>query len=185
MDITPLSISLILTVLGVLTALIGGRIVLLSDRARKKTLEAIRKGQPTNERGTLITVIFLFCVLFVFTYMIATTQKEGINAVTSLNPGSHFVDRPPFIINVDHNEVAIITKYFWYYDITYHKVTVIPEGHLGFRFSKKGGLPVEVKILYPGIYRIDLDKYRVDLSKVTYIRTWGNKEWDGDRRNKH
>lgn len=185
MDITPTNISLILAFLGFLTALIGGSIILI-DRARKKTLEATRKGQPINKRGTWVTVIFLLCVLFVFVYMIATTQEEGINEVTSLNPGSHFVDRPPFIINVDHNEVAILTKHFWYYDVEYHKVTVIPEGHLGFRFSKKGGLPVEVKILYPGIYRIDLDKYRVALSKLNrYTRTRGNKEWDGDRKNKH
>ncbi len=170
MNITPIDISLILTFLGLLTALIGGGIMSIA-RTRKKTLEATRKGQPTNKRGTWVTVIFLFCVLFVFTYMIATTQEEGINTLTSLDPGSYFVDRPPFIINVDHNEVAIITKYFLYYDITYHKVTVIPKGYLGFKYTNRDGIWCSHEILQPGIYRIDLDKYEVDVFKEFHIST--------------
>ncbi len=115
-----------------------------------------------------VTVVFLLCVLFVFIYVIATTQEEGINTVTSLNPGSHFVDRPPFIVNVDHNEVAILTKYFWYYDITFHKVTVVPNGSLGFVFIENNEKRiVHHRTLEPGTYRIDLDKYKVTLFDMT------------------
>jgi len=119
--------------------------------------------------------------------MIATTQEEGINAVTSLYPGSHFVDRPPFIINVDNNEVAIITKYFWYYDITYHKATVIPKGSFGFKYFNRNGIRSGV-ILQPGTHTIDPNKYEVEIFKWNMdpqIFVFGDKEWDGDHRNKH
>ena len=164
MELTAETFSLIIIVRSSISASIAGYTLLLTRR--KKNLESKRDSGPTNKRGTWVTVIFLLCVLSVCLYIQITTPEEGINNVTSLCPGSHFVDRVPFIVNVDRNEVAILTKHFWYYDIEYHKVTVISRGYLGLRYTNKNGIWCIHEILQPGIYRIDLDKYKVNLFKM-------------------
>jgi len=153
--------SLIVIIISIIPALIVGYKLLIPRR--RKTSES---SGPTNKRGTWITVIFLLCVLSVFTYIHLTTPEEGINNVTTLHHGSHFLDRVPFIVNVDHDEVATLTKHFWYYDIEYHKdvvFTIIPQGWVGFRYTDENGI---YEILRPGRYKIDLDKYEVDMFKI-------------------
>ncbi len=139
---------------------IAGSIVIVNLVKDKDEKEII--NQPINKKGTRVVVVFLFCVLSFFIYMFMSAE-EGIDNITILQPGHHFVTRPPFIVKVDHDEVAMLTKYIWYYDIIYHKVTVIPKEHVGFIRSKKGSIK---DFLRPGIYRINQDKYEVEIFKM-------------------
>jgi len=82
---------------------------------------------PTNVKSNWIIVIALLCILFGFIYYTITTPEEGIGNVTFLKSGSHFLDRPPFIVNVKNGQVVKATKYFWYYNIQIYDVDKRPK----------------------------------------------------------
>lgn len=91
-----------------------------------------------------------------------------------LDPGYHLVDKWPFIVTVPVGKIGVLRDGGYYYHVRYYNHITIPQGYVGIVESCKG---INSKTLSPGIYKINLDMYKVSLVDTTpKTYTWGTKD---------
>ena len=131
-------------------------------------------GEPTPApKGNGFTKFHIICIgliFFLFTWFFGAKPmydeykskwKEAEHDTILLAPGWHWIEIFPFIEVVPPGHVGVLKKNFsGNTEYNEYQEIHIPQGHIGIMYDNRGS---ETKILKPGFYPIDLDRYTVHL----------------------
>lgn len=126
------------------------------------TRPQIPEPQSGIGKGMIVLLIFLGLLIAIAYYHTVVVGRDIPDENrSSLQPGLHLLDKRPFIVKVDFNELGIMTEYAWHYEINYYPQVMIPVGHVGVLTDSKG--MVDPEPLPPGIHKLNLDLYDVTI----------------------
>ena len=115
--------------------------------------------------GWLIAILLILSVVGHFVIAKDYDNKPGWqhkDGMIELESGFHTLGKWPFITHVSSDELGVLIEYDNHYDVRHYKQVKIPEGYVGVLTQKWDGV-VKKKPMYPGLYKINLDLYKVTL----------------------
>jgi hypothetical protein len=111
-------------------------------------------GPPKRKRLSKNVVIYSIIAIATLTYIIynsvtvippnhiGSTPFENVSNRKILTPGVHFLDKFPFIVNVESGKCYVLIENSFSYDIMQYNVIHIHPGHVGVVYNKESNTPV-------------------------------------------